>query len=91
MFTIICRVYKRPQTSDVVATYKLLRDQIAIIEAVCLAGKFVRLDRARIRWRSTKFSYPHLPIVCRTQIHRLRQLNRKLCERICGMFSASNY
>jgi hypothetical protein len=41
--TIFCRVDKRLQTSNIVATHELLRDQIAINQGVCLASKFVRL------------------------------------------------
>jgi len=53
--TILRRVDKRPQTSDVIATHKLLRDQIARNQGVCPTGKFVRLDRVRIRWRAAEF------------------------------------
>jgi hypothetical protein len=56
VLTMLCRVHKRPQTSDVVATHKLLRDQIAIDQGVCVADKFVLLEFVGITRMTAKFA-----------------------------------
>jgi len=76
-------VKKRPQTSDVVATHKLRRNQITINHSICLADNVNRFYiPAPQRRGTTKFALPYLPIVCRTQVYAL---NCILGERIIRM------